>query len=193
MNLDRRRAPPSRTLLEMHMSSERPPTARPNPPGPSQRPRLRPTKVATLVVAALFAAAIGWLVIANDYGSFPTITWLPALILAGLGVLELLAAINTKARVDRKPGAPPVEPLTVFRYVVLAKASSIVGALFTGFFVAVALWLFGQPHGAQSAPARDLPPSLGGVGGGVVLLVGALLLERACRIPPPPDDEEDSH
>jgi len=175
------------------MSSDRPPTARPNPPGPSHRPRLRPTKVATLVVAALFAAAIGWLVIANDYGSFPTVTWLPALILAGLGVLELLAAINTKARVDRKPGAPPVEALTVFRYVVLAKASSIVGALFTGFFAAVALWLFGQPHGAQSAPARDLPPSLGGVGGGIVLLVGALLLERACRIPPPPDDEEDSH
>ncbi|HEY7175012.1 MAG TPA: DUF3180 domain-containing protein [Micromonosporaceae bacterium] len=174
------------------MSADRPPTAKRQPPEPSQKPRLRPTKVATLVVAALFAAAIGWLVIANDYGSFPTVTWLPALILAGLGVLQILAAINTKARVDRKPGTPPVEPLTVFRYVVLAKASSIVGALFAGFFAAVTLWLVGQPHGPQSAPARDLPPSVGGVGGAIVLLVGALLLERACRIPPPPDDEEDS-
>ena len=172
------------------MSAEPPGSTRQNSQGPVKRPRLRPTKPATLVVAALAAGAIGWLIIANDYGSFPTVTWLPGLILAGLGVLQIFAAINTKARVDRKPGAPPVEPLTVVRYVVLAKSSSIVGALFGGFFLAVAVWLFGQPHGAQSAPGHDLPPSLASFGGAIVLLVGALLLEHACRVPPPPDDEE---
>jgi len=174
------------------MSAEPPGRTRQNSQGPANRPRLRPTKPATLVVAALVAAAIGWLSIANDYGSFPTVTWLPALILAGLGVLQIFAAINTKSRIDRKPGAAPVEPLTVVRYVVLAKSSSIVGALFGGFFLAVAVWLFGQPHGAQSALGRDLPPSLGGVGGAIVLLVGALLLEHACRVPPPPDEDEES-
>jgi TctA family transporter len=174
------------------MSARPPDTTRQNSSGPPPRPRLRPTKAASLVVAALLGAAIGWLIIANDYGDFPTVTWLPALIFAGLGVLELIAAINTKARVDRKPGALPVEPLTAVRYVVLAKASSLVAALFAGFFGAVVLWLFGQPHGARSAPARDLPPSIGGIGGAIVLLVGALLLERACRIPPPPEDDDDS-
>src|SRR5215468_4315351 len=174
------------------MTANRPDNTRQNSHEPSPQPRLRPTRPATLIVAALFAAAIGWLVIANDYGSFPSVTWLPALILAGLGVLQVLAAINTKVRVDRKEGAPPVEPLTVFRYVVLAKASSIVGALFAGFFAAVTIWLFGQPHGSHSAPARDLPPSLGGFGGAIVLMVGALLLEHACRVPPSDEDENNS-
>ena len=48
-----------------------------------------------------------------------------------------IAAIATKARIDRKPGTMPVDPLTVVRYVVLAKASSFVGALFAGFFIAM--------------------------------------------------------
>lgn len=157
------------------------------------RPTLRPTNPASLVVGALAAAAIGWLIIANDYGGFPTITWIPALLFAGLGLLEIIAAVNTKARVDRKPGAAPVEPLTVMRYVVLAKASSLAAAIFAGFFAAVVLWLLGQPHGTGSHPATDLPPSAGALGGGVLLLVGALLLERACRVPPQPeeDDEEE--
>lgn len=156
------------------------------------RPSLRPTNPAALVVGALVAAAVGWLIIANDYGSFPTITWIPALLFAGLGLLEIIAAAGTKARVDRKPGAAPVEPLTVVRYVVLAKASSLAAAIFVGFFVAVVLWLLGQPHGAGSHPATDLPPSFGAFGGGVLLLTGALLLERACRVPPQPDEDDES-
>lgn len=171
------------------MSTNRPEDVR--RAGGGDGPRLRPTNPATLVVGALAAAAVGWLIIANDYADFPSVTWLPALILAGLGVLEIIAAVSTKARVERKPGAPPVEPLTVFRYVVLAKASSLVGAIFGGFFGAVVIWLFGQPHGAGSHPAADLPPAIGGFTGALVLLASALLLERACRVPPPPEDEDD--
>ena len=170
------------------MSSNRPEDVRREAGG--NGPRLRPTNPATLVVAALAAAAVGWLIIANDYGDFPSVTWLPALILAGLGILEIIAAVATKSRVDRKPGAPPVEPLTVFRYVLLAKASSLVGAIFAGFFGAIVIWLFAQPHGAGSHPAADLPPSIGGFAGALVLLASALLLERACRVPPPPEDED---
>ena len=80
----------------------------------------------------------------------------------------------------------PVEPLTVVRYVVLAKASSIVGALFAGFFGAVTIWLLGS-RGPAGAAVDDLPPAIGGLVGAIVLLVGALLLERACRVPPQPE------
>jgi Protein of unknown function (DUF3180) len=160
-----------------------------NPPGTGQRPRLRPTSPATLVVAALVAAAIGWLFIANDYSDFPQVTWLPGIITAGLGVLEIIAALTTKARIDRRPGTEPVDPLTVVRYVVLAKASSLVGALFGGFFGAVAVWLFAS-RGRLAAATSDLPPALGGFFGALLLLIGALLLERACRVPPQPDEDE---
>ena len=166
-----------------------------NPQGTQQRPgtgpRLRPTNPATLVVAALGAAAVGWLLIARDYSDFPSITWLPTIITGGLGILEIIAAIATKARIDRKPGTMPIEPLTAVRYVVLAKASSVVGALFLGFFGAVSLWLL-VSRGRLSAASDDLPPAIGGFAGAVLLLVGALLLERACRVPPQPEDEDET-
>jgi hypothetical protein len=162
----------------------------PSDPG-GGRPRLRPTNPATLIVAALAAAALGWIMIARDYGDFPTLTFLPAIITGGLGVLEIIAALATKARIDRKPGTMPVNPLTVVRYVVLAKASSVVGALFAGFFGAVMIWLLAE-RGQLAAAANDLPPAIGGAAGAIVLLIGALLLERACRVPARPDDENES-
>ncbi|HEY1488251.1 MAG TPA: DUF3180 domain-containing protein, partial [Micromonosporaceae bacterium] len=97
----------------------------PSDPDNGGRPRLAPTNPATLVVAALVAAAVGWLMIARDYTDFPTLTFLPAIITVGLGVLEIITAVATKSRIDRKPGTMPVNPLIVVRYVVLAKASSV--------------------------------------------------------------------
>jgi hypothetical protein len=159
--------------------------------GDQQKPRLRPTNPATLVVAGLGAAAVGWIMIARDYNDFPSLTWLPTFITLGLAILELIAARATKARIDRLPGAMPVDPLVAVRYVILAKASSIVGAVFAGFFGAVALWLLAE-RGRLAAASGDLPPAIGAFGGAVVLLIAALLLERSCRVPPRPDDENES-
>ncbi len=156
--------------------------------GRQQKPSLQPTNPATLIVAALGAAAVGWIVIARDYNDFPSLTWLPTFITIGLAVLETAAALATRARIERKPGTMPVDPHMAVRYVVLAKASSIVGALFGGFFVAITIWLLGE-RGRLSAASGDLPPAIGGFVGAVALLVAALFLERACRVPPRPDDE----
>src|SRR5262245_55722900 len=107
-------------------------------PGGSPRPTLRPTNAATLVVAALATAALSWMVISRYYGSIPNLNWLPGLTLAGLAVVEGIAARNTKARIDRKPGTEPVNALLVARFVVLAKASSLLGAIFAGAYGGVA-------------------------------------------------------
>ncbi len=174
--------------------SANPPGAdqRSNASGPGHRPKssLQPTSPSTLIVAVLGAAAVGWIVIARDYSAFPSLTWLPTIILGGLGALEIGTAVATKARIDRRPGTTPVDPLVVVRYVVLSKASSIVGALFTGFFGAIMIWLIAE-QGRLAAAADDLPPAIGGFLGAIALLVGALLLERACRVPPRADDDED--
>ncbi len=152
-------------------------------------PSLRPTRPSTLVVAALAAAAVGWLIIANDYGDFPTIQWLPAIILGGLAAVEFIAAITTRARIERRPGAGPVEPLTVMRYAVLAKASSLAGAIFAGFFGAILTWLLSSRQLRQAV--NDTPATIGALIGSIALLATALMLERACRVPPRHDDEED--
>ncbi|MDT5037733.1 MAG: hypothetical protein QOE03_2918 [Micromonosporaceae bacterium] len=157
------------------------------PPEPNPQPRMRPTSYATLVVAALATAAVGWLVISNFYGDMPTLPWLPPLVMVGLAGVEIVLAVTTKARIDRREGTRPVDPLTVAWYVVLAKASSLGGALFTGVYGGLLVWLVPQT-GTNTHVDHDLPQTIVGLVGAFGLTVGGLWLERACRVPPSPND-----
>ena len=100
------------------------------------------TRPATLVVAGLAAAAVAWWMISSFYGDIPDLPWLPTVTLAALAVLEAYVAINTRQRIERRPGREPVDPLAVARYVVLAKASSLAGAIFAGFYAGLLGWRF---------------------------------------------------
>ncbi len=156
--------------------------------GPTQEQGLRPTRPATLVVAGLAAAAVAWLTIDQFFGQMPAIPWLPTLTIAVLAVIEGILAQNTRARIERRAGQPKVQPLVVARYAVLAKASSLAGAIFGGFSGGLFAWLVLDPREAArpdaSAAAAALAASLALVG-------AALWLERACRVPERPDDEKD--
>lgn len=157
---------------------------------PQPRPSVGPTRPATLFVAALVAAAVAWLLISQFYYALPPrLPWLPALTLAVLAVAEAFAAYYTKARIDRKPGHEPIDPLLVARLVALAKASSLAGAMFGGFYLGVSGWLLIERQRNAHA-AQDLPTALAGVAASVVLTAAALWLERACRIPKQPDESE---
>ncbi len=162
------------------------------PPSSDQRrgdsPRMQPTKPATLVVAGLAAAALSWLIIGNVYGNIPALPWLPPITVFALAVAEGLLARSTKARIDRKPGAPRVDPLAVARYVVLAKASALAGAIFGGFSAGILIWLLVEGFGTHAQ--NDVPAAAAGLVAGVALVAGALLLERACRVPKRPEDDE---
>jgi len=160
------------------------------PDGPT-RPGLRPTSPATLVVAALVTAALAWLAISRYYGEIPNLNWLPGLTLAGLGVVEGIAAHNTKARIEHRPGTPRVNPLLVARYAVLAKASSLAGAILAGAYGGVAAWALAERDRLRVA-GQNLAPSIAGLVGGLALVAAALLLERACRVPPPPEDQDET-
>jgi hypothetical protein len=154
-------------------------------------PRLRPTSPATLFVVALGAAAISWVLIGRYYGEVPQLTWLPALTLLLLAVIEAIAARTVKARIDRKPGTEPVDALAVARLVVLAKASSVAGALFTGIYGGVLVWVWSEsstnPHAGS-----DVAPAAQGLAAALLLVGAALWLERCCRVPaPPPDLDEE--
>ncbi|BBH65109.1 membrane protein [Actinoplanes sp. OR16] len=151
-------------------------------------PSLRPTSISVLVVAGLAAAAVGWLVLSFSYSRLPSLPWTPALVLAVLAVAEGMLAQNTGARIQRKPGALPVEPLAVARYVALAKASSLVGALFAGFSAGLLTWLLLEP---TKAARDDIPATVGGLVAALALVGAALWLERACRVPEQPDRKDD--
>jgi hypothetical protein len=156
-----------------------------------QRPRLGPTRPATLVVAGLIALALSWILISRFYGDITRLPWLPIVISVALAVLEGFLAVNTRSRIERRPGREPVDPLAVARFVVLAKASSLTGALFAGFYAGMLGWLLVEQArlGATDARSSDLPTTAAGVIGALALVAAALWLERACRVPKPPDEE----
>jgi hypothetical protein len=150
-----------------------------------------PTRPATLVVAGLAATAFAWLLISRFYADIRGLPWLPIVISSALAVLEGFLAVNTRARIERRPGREPVEPLAVARFVVLAKASSLTGALFTGFYAGTLSWLLIEQArlGPTDARSSDVPTAAAGVLASVALVVAALWLERACRVPKRPDEE----
>ncbi len=163
-----------------------------NKPSPPRQAGLQPTKAATLIVAALAMAALAWVGMSRYFADIPTITFLPGLTLAALAVVEGVAAHHTKAKIERRPRRGAVNPLLVARYAVLAKASSLAGAIFAGAYGGVAAWALSE-HGRLRVADADLPPSIGGLVGALALVAAALLLERACRVPDPPDDEDTPH
>ncbi len=151
-------------------------------------PRLRPSNPATLFVAGLAAAAVGWLLLSAFYYSTRTpLPWLPSLSLAGLAVFEVILAVNTRARIERRPGQPKVEPLAVARYAVLAKASALAGAIFAGFSAGLLAFLLLEPTEAASA---DVPAAATSLVTSLALVGAALWLERSCLVPDRPEDDE---
>jgi hypothetical protein len=158
-------------------------------PQRTSEPRLRPTDPWTLIVVGLAAVALGWVLVSHYYGDIPQIPWLPAFTVFAIAIGEAVLARTTKARIDRRPGAARVEPLAVARYAVLAKASSLAGSIFAGFYVGLLIWLLAQ-RSRLTAASSDIAPTAAGVVAALALVVAALWLERACRVPKRPEDDE---
>ena len=165
------------------------------------QPALKPTDPATLVVAGLAAAAVAWLLISNLYQDLPPMIWPPVIIIAGVAAFEAVAARSLWTRIQRRgrslarqdagaAASEPVEPLVVARFAVLAKASSLGGAILTGFYAGFVPWLAVESGRLRDA-SSDLPPTIGGLVASAALMGVALWLERACRIPEPPEEEKD--
>ncbi len=157
-------------------------------PRDPERWRMGPTRISTLVVAGLAAAAVAWLLISTFYYEVaPSLPWLPVVTLAGLAVLEGYAAVNTRGKIEGRPGREPLNPLLVARFVVLAKASALAGAIFAGFYAGLTGRLFVE---RTNAAIGDRPAGVAGVLASLALVAAALWLERACRVPEQKDDED---
>ncbi|GAA0815400.1 DUF3180 domain-containing protein [Spirilliplanes yamanashiensis] len=154
---------------------------------PVRDPSIGPTRPSLLVVAGLAAAAAGWLLLSTLYGRMPALPWLPTLTVAALAVVEGILAQNTRARIERRPGQPKVDPLAVARYAVLARASSLAGAIFAGFSAGLLGWLVLEP---TVAARDDVPAAAAALAASLALVGAALWLERACRVPDRPEDED---
>ena len=146
------------------------------------------TRVRDLAGLALVATLVSWLVIRQVYGDLPPFPAYVPLSLVVLAVTEIVLGWQLRSRIRRRPGTVPVQPLLAARAVALAKASSLVGALATGFWAG----LLGYTLPNQdflAAAGSDTPTGLVGVACGGLLTGAGLWLEHCCRAPRRPDDD----
>ncbi|GGM44838.1 membrane protein [Longimycelium tulufanense] len=135
-----------------------------------------------LVGVALVAGMVVHLLVRQSYGSLPALPALAGFTLLVLAVVETVLGFALRARIHRKPGTRPVQPLTAARAVALAKASSLLGAIMTGVWVGVLGYVLPQRDELAAAASDTTAAIIGGVS--ALLLVGAALwLEYCCRTP----------
>jgi len=149
---------------------------------------MQPTKPWTLLILAAICALIAWIVVRLSFPSLPPLPWtaVPALLLLAIG--EFMTGRNVSARLDRKPGAKPIQPTAVPRLVALAKASSAAGACFGGLAVGFAIYTL--PSLSKPVPRHDALAATFTTVAAIALVAAALYLERCCRASEPPDDDD---
>jgi hypothetical protein len=150
---------------------------------------MKRTSVVTLVLFASVGITVGvlmqvMLAQSGQPGVRPPLTL--AIVLAAMGVIDILLAWPVR-RVAKGTKRARVDPFYATRVVVLAKASSISGALLAGAAIGFVVYLL----------TRSMPP-VGSIGfstamlaGACVLMVGGLIAEQMCKLPP--DEGEEKH
>ncbi|SDQ63664.1 DUF3180 family protein [Microbacterium sp. cf332] len=149
---------------------------------------MRRTSPASLIVAAVLGIAAGF-VIDQALTSAGRATFTPSIMLPVLFVLlgVSVVALALPIRRSTRGLAPRVDPFRALRVAMLAKASSIVGAVVGGIGVGLLLFLFTRP----------VTPSVGSSGAVVAVIVGAVVLvaagviaEQLCTIRKDDDDDQ---
>lgn len=146
---------------------------------------MTPTRPRDLLVAGLVAAVLVHLLVRLAYGSLPPIPTFAGATLGVLGIAEAVGGSSLRARIERRPGTRPVAPLVAARAVLVAKASSLAGAVMSGVWAGLLAYTLPR-SGDIAAAAEDSVGAAVGLACALGLVAGALWLERCCRAP---DDE----
>ncbi|MCY7340458.1 MAG: DUF3180 domain-containing protein [Pseudonocardia sp.] len=144
------------------------------------------TRPRDLLAVGLVAALLANVLVRLTYGTLPGFPLFAGVTLAVLGLAEALAGTTLRARIRRRPGTEPVQPLVAARAVLVAKASSLGGAIVAGAWVGLLAHVV--PRSAEvSAAASDTASALVGLVCALGLVAGGLWLEHCCRTPDDPE------
>ncbi|WP_430647785.1 DUF3180 domain-containing protein [Agromyces sp. GXS1127] len=149
------------------------------------------THASTVVAFTVVGLALGYLgelalVAGGSTAIVPPISL--AVTLVGVGVIVVLVAwpIRQAVRGDRKRR---VDPFRAARIAVLAKASSVTGALVLGVGLGITAFLLSR---SVLPPAATIWMGLATAIGAALLLAGGLVAEHFCTLPPDDPEEEGS-
>jgi len=140
-----------------------------------------PTRLRTLLVMAVLTGLFGWFVIDVRTGDLLALPYLAPITAGLIALFELGLAKVVRDKVRGRSRGRAMHPLQVARALVLAKASSVTGALLVGLYGG--LWVWFVKHDALRVAASNATVAGVSVGASLALVIAALLLERACRTP----------
>lgn len=150
---------------------------------------MKRTRVSTILLVALLGGVASSVIEALLVAAGRPIISLPitlGIALAVIGGIVVSMAVPI-LRMTRTSTAPRVDPFYATRVVMLAKASTITGALAAGVGLGVLAYIVTRSIVAVGSVGQVIVTI---VGAGV-LLAGGLVAERMCSIPPS-DDENDA-
>jgi hypothetical protein len=145
------------------------------------------TRTRDLAAAAAIAAIAVHLLLRLSYGDVPPLPRLAGTTLLAFAAAEVVLGATLRARIQRRPGARPVQALTAAKAVVLAKASSLAGAITGGAWLGVLSYVLPLRSQLPSA-ASDTVTAVIGLCCAGSLVAAALWLEHCCRTPDDPPD-----
>lgn len=140
-----------------------------------------------LILLAILGGGIAWLIetalVTNSMPMIiPPVTLAVALGLIGLIVIGIAVPVY---RVVTRTAKSPIDPFYATRVVLLAKASSITGALLGGAALAVVFFVLSRP---VMAGVGSISLSVVSAAGALILLIGGLVAEKMCTLPPEDED-----
>lgn len=143
------------------------------------------TRPRDLLVAGVVGFGLGYLLFEVGYDSIPQLPALAGVTLLVLAAIEAPLGFVIRGRIRRRE---VITGIWIARAVALAKASSVLGALMLGLWLAALLFLAPR-SGELVAAADDLPATIVGLCSALALTAAALWLEYCCRAPESRDHE----
>ena len=147
-----------------------------------ERGTVKPTHIRSLLALFLVGGVLGYafvrITIAVN-GVAPQIEWTSVIVLLAAAAIVLVLANSTYRTVHRDRRR--IDANRAVRFLLLAKASALVGAIVAGAYLGFAAQFVNQLD--VSLPETRVIRSVSAAIAAVVLVVAGLLLERACRIP----------
>jgi hypothetical protein len=152
-----------------------------------------PTRKRDLTVAAVLAAAVGYMLVVLLYHRFPPIDLWTGVSLLAVAIVETGWAFFVRSKINNGQIGDArgwLHPLAVARSVLVAKASAWVGALVFGWWVAVLIYLLPR-RGSLRVAGEDTPGAVVAAISALALVVAALWLQHCCKSPEEPPDNTD--
>jgi Protein of unknown function (DUF3180) len=143
------------------------------------------TRARDLLAAALIAGVLVNLLLQLSYSEIPTLPQPAGTTLLVFAIAEVVLGNALRARIQQRRSSQPVQALTAAKAVVVAKASSLAGAVTAGGWLGVLGYVLPLRSQLASA-ASDTLTAVIGVVCAAALVAAALWLEHCCRTPDDP-------